>query len=32
MPATASCMTDFAWSAAGCSIDWYAAAMPSDAE
>ena len=31
VPATASCMMPFARSAAGCSIDWYCAAMPSAA-
>ena len=32
VPAAATWSTALAWSAAGCSIDWYAAAMPSDAE
>lgn len=32
VPATATCMTALAWSAAGCSMDWWAAAMPQEAE
>jgi hypothetical protein len=29
--AAAACITALAWSAAGCSIDWYAAATPAAA-
>ena len=32
VPAAAACMTSLAWSATGCSSDWYAAAMPQNAE
>ena len=32
VPAAATCITAFAWSAAGCSMLWYAAAIPSEAE
>jgi hypothetical protein len=31
VPATATCITCLAKSAAECSIDWYLAAIPSDA-
>ena len=32
VPAAAACMTALAWSAAGCSRLWWAAAMPQEAE
>ncbi len=31
VPAAATCMIAFAWSAAGWSLDWYAAETPTQA-